>query len=783
MPIFQQFVDSQVSGISPQSPYNKYEGYDALGNLAGGVLGLAETLIEKQQDQAELEISNNYLSALQEAGQLRQRGELQASRSRIRDANIALVRAGGDPSDKAFQQVRDDLGIGDFFMEDPQERVMKALMDSPTYKGEIALAMKQNPKASPDQVHAIAMQNTMNLESQRAMRERGLFSEEQHADSLIFDANRQIETFSQLVLGFMEDNMITSDEMNQIQVAKENLRQQVTAQTASYKDDANRRRVNDLLDNVDEFYKIAENFAGMSNLDERIRENLFTNLLKIQDNNNYPVGPDQTPLSWEDISAWHTFTNARDPAVQTRLLHENGPRIQRVIEAYKYVGGYVKKMQTPFSIEGRSLSDDTLDPENRVAPAAMAHAKEVFKDAKSAYEVASMLSNSTRSMDASSLVDRNNAEAFVVETAAALYAIEASVEEDGFISETGIKAILTGKRKEFFEVISREHKDLYFDFMESMVLTNSKYQDKVRARKLALEGLGFKFSESGDLEPDLQTMKSAGVFGQGERGEAISGALLGYARDAYNMPSQSEEAVLAALIGDSQAKLQDYMNKEHVRTGGNYSDRNRRALAEAGSSLLIRSMDEHNPMLHKNMFKSAVALSEFVGDVIQFSAKAPEVSTKELGRLLPLRGIIDRTEGLGDYNTLWGRAETKSLKGDQRVSTMTVDQVIEYTKPGGTYRSTVGGDGEVGRYQIIHNTLKTLKKEMQSDYPGIGLLTFDSDMQDAMFVHLVNKAIKSKNTIPEMREALKGVWFGLKDSATDEEIDEALRKGFTDVRE
>lgn len=131
---------------------------------------------------------------------------------------------------------------------------------------------------------------------------------------------------------------------------------------------------------------------------------------------------------------------------------------------------------------------------------------------------------------------------------------------------------------------------------------------------------------------------------------------------------------------------------------------------------------------------------------------------------------MDRTEGGGDYDTLFGHAQRK---GGNRfagvsVSNMTVGQAIDFSKNSGYgeyVRDELAKSGQrariatpMGRHQIVGSTLAGAAKEMGLD-PNT---RFDRDTQDAVAMHIAKKAISGPRTMTGKIEALRGQWEGFK---------------------
>lgn len=138
-----------------------------------------------------------------------------------------------------------------------------------------------------------------------------------------------------------------------------------------------------------------------------------------------------------------------------------------------------------------------------------------------------------------------------------------------------------------------------------------------------------------------------------------------------------------------------------------------------------------------------------------------------------LVSLIDKTEGGGDYNTLFSFANRAG--GDfagVNVSEMTIGDLMAFSNGeyGAWSREKLGYKATpMGRYQIVGTTLAQTAKEM-----GISdNVVFTPEVQDAMFHHLVVKSLKGKTTPEAKRAALRGTWEGFH-SASDQELDAAI---------
>lgn len=125
---------------------------------------------------------------------------------------------------------------------------------------------------------------------------------------------------------------------------------------------------------------------------------------------------------------------------------------------------------------------------------------------------------------------------------------------------------------------------------------------------------------------------------------------------------------------------------------------------------------------------------------------------------------LDKHEGGGDYNTLFGHAQRNGgeFSGVQ-VSQMPIKDVLAFADPSGRYAQSVKGKvGRVatpmGRHQIVGTTLRNAVREMGLD-PNAA---FDQSTQDAIANHLARRRIASANTLSGKMAALRSEWEGFR---------------------
>jgi flagellar protein FlgJ len=127
--------------------------------------------------------------------------------------------------------------------------------------------------------------------------------------------------------------------------------------------------------------------------------------------------------------------------------------------------------------------------------------------------------------------------------------------------------------------------------------------------------------------------------------------------------------------------------------------------------------------------------------------------------------LIDRTEGGGRYDTLFGHSQQEGgpFSGVD-VSNMTVGEAIAFSDPNGPYADWVRGQvGRVatpmGRYQIVGRTLRGAVDQL-----GIPLdAPFNAQTQDTIALHLARNAYNRAGV-----DGLRSEWEGLRsvDTAT-----------------
>lgn len=127
-----------------------------------------------------------------------------------------------------------------------------------------------------------------------------------------------------------------------------------------------------------------------------------------------------------------------------------------------------------------------------------------------------------------------------------------------------------------------------------------------------------------------------------------------------------------------------------------------------------------------------------------------------------LLGAIDKTEGAGNYDTLFGHSQNDQFKG-VKVSEMSIGQLKGFTDPNGAYGQWVKDKvGRVatpmGRYQFVGSTMKSVADKMGLPDSTI----FDRNTQDSMFEFHVRDTLSRGSTMQDKIALLRGQWEGFK---------------------
>ncbi|NZD62894.1 hypothetical protein HX900_17460 [Rhizobium sp. WYCCWR 11290] len=124
---------------------------------------------------------------------------------------------------------------------------------------------------------------------------------------------------------------------------------------------------------------------------------------------------------------------------------------------------------------------------------------------------------------------------------------------------------------------------------------------------------------------------------------------------------------------------------------------------------------------------------------------------------------VDRTEGAGDYDTLFGHAQKDGPFAGTSVSSMPIKDVLAFTDPSGPYAQFVKGKvgrvaTPVGKYQTVGTTLRGAVDALGLDPTA----PYDKATQDRVASYLARQRIASADTLPGKISALRSEWEGFK---------------------
>ncbi|WP_245456314.1 hypothetical protein [Rhizobium leguminosarum] len=124
---------------------------------------------------------------------------------------------------------------------------------------------------------------------------------------------------------------------------------------------------------------------------------------------------------------------------------------------------------------------------------------------------------------------------------------------------------------------------------------------------------------------------------------------------------------------------------------------------------------------------------------------------------------VDRTEGAGDYDTLFGHAQKNGPFAGTAISQMPIKDVLAFTDPSGAYAQYVKGKvgrvaTPVGKYQTVGTTLRGAVDAMDLDPSA----PYDQATQDRVASYLARQRIASADTLPGKISALRSEWEGFK---------------------
>ena len=154
----------------------------------------------------------------------------------------------------------------------------------------------------------------------------------------------------------------------------------------------------------------------------------------------------------------------------------------------------------------------------------------------------------------------------------------------------------------------------------------------------------------------------------------------------------------------------------------------------------------------------------------------PSAGAFPRGKAVDFMALMDKHEGAGDYDTLFGHAQRRGQFAGTRISDMTVAQALDFASPRGAYGQWVASKNNgtvatpMGRHQIVGSTLRRAVEQMGLD-PNT--TRFDRETQDAVFRHLAAQRLRGAATPEAARTAIRNEWVGFR-KVPDHQLDQAI---------
>lgn len=137
--------------------------------------------------------------------------------------------------------------------------------------------------------------------------------------------------------------------------------------------------------------------------------------------------------------------------------------------------------------------------------------------------------------------------------------------------------------------------------------------------------------------------------------------------------------------------------------------------------------------------------------------------------------LAARTEGGGDYNTLFGFSNREGGRfSGVKITDMTINELLDFSNPSGEYGQWVKGKiGRVatpmGAFQYVGSTLREIVKEMGLD-PNT---KFTPEVQNEIFTYHIGKILSRSSSQEAKRANLRSTWEGFK-NVSNAELDAAI---------
>ena len=211
------------------------------------------------------------------------------------------------------------------------------------------------------------------------------------------------------------------------------------------------------------------------------------------------------------------------------------------------------------------------------------------------------------------------------------------------------------------------------------------------------------------------------------------------------------------------------------------AQRDRKAMAEANArqDRMLDIMEKQGSMPMAQHYPMSMGVGP--ADTPQAGSRGgggvmPAPPSKATGPAGSFSELLRRTEGAGDYDTLFGHSQREGGRfAGTKASNMTLDELYSFTSPKGEYGSWVASKNggtvatPIGAGQIVGSTMRRAAKQM--GLPGD--TRFSPEVQDAMINHLAMNRINGVSDPAARRKALRSEWVGF-NHVSDGELDGAI---------
>lgn len=735
MPMFQPIVNTQPTAVGPSAPVRKGAGLDTLFEGLGSAIKVGASLFTEEQ----ADPNQMYVSELERARLLREQGRIDESRAVVRRAGIELSRVGQNPGDEQFERTRELFGFDvDYGLPDDVQ-IENMIKETDEYQDAFLANLysvnEQGAKTrrSLDEVEALAIAQAQKTIANREL----LATNEQNSDIAVVTAldriNTQQNVVSNVITDIIESGSIpTREQMDQLQMKLNEMRNDINVQT-SFASGDQRSKVKDAFNNVQIMFDTFKQSFGMQELSEDAQKN------QLQAINNFLNDPSVTGKDKEGFQAAYNILTARDPqAYVNAMLSGNPEGLVNAFKALSKVGASnVSFAQKPTENGVRPLSNLALLAQE------MANENDVLEALDVSKGFVALTGGSP-----DSLLNQQRADQVYTGIAHSAYTLGRLAETKDWVEVGELKAVFGENFIPYFNALSKHRpemaQELYGIVQEQLAKYNTAVGEVVATQENAF---GISYNEEGQLEVDLSL-----IYEQFGVEESVSKEFDALWKKYYATP---EEMV--------RNKGRD-MRNELVA--------NPELLNDLNTAGFVQQLFESEGIANSDKATNMIQGAQYLGNIVQEMQKNYKnrkgMSIKDLVEMEPIMGLIDKGEGLGDYDKLFANAEQSRYAGT-KVSQMTIQQAYNFGRNG--YGDWVKGRNPrkkfatpMGRYQIVGKTMLEAANGLGLDIENT---LFDANTQDTMFLWLAKKRFaEGGGDVDKTLEAMGNEWEAFKVNKT-----------------